>query len=63
MQPLSILLQEAPADTFGYMLLGLGVILGTMALYIVSLVSRLNNLHRDLEVLDQVEEQQMGAGD
>ncbi len=61
MQSLSILLQEAPADTFGYMLLGLGVILGTMTLYIVSLVSRINNLHRDLEVLDQVDEQQMGA--
>lgn len=55
------LLQEAPAETFGYMALGLGVILGTMALYIGSLVNRRNNLKRDLQVLDQVEGQQQSG--
>lgn len=60
MHQLGLILQEAPAETFGYMVLGLGVILGTMALYVISLVNRSNNLHRDLQVLDQVEQQQAG---
>lgn len=55
MMLLGILAQEAPADTFGYMVLGLGVILGTMALYIGTLVNRRSNLKRDLQVLDEVE--------
>jgi hypothetical protein len=50
-----MLLQEAPAETFGYMVFGYAVILGTMALFIVSLISRHRNLRRDLEVLDQVQ--------
>ena len=56
------LLQEGPADTTGYMVLGLGVILGTMALYLGSLVNRRRNLHRDLQVLDQVEAEQRTGG-
>lgn len=55
MELLQMFLQEAPADTTGYMLLGLGAILGTMALYIATLVNRRNNLERDLQVLDEVE--------
>lgn len=50
-----MMLQEAPAETFGYMLFGYAVILGTMALFVVSLISRFRNLRRDLEVLDEVE--------
>ena len=50
-----MMLQEATPDTFGYMLFGYGVILGTMALFVVSLISRFRNLRRDLEVLDEVE--------
>ena len=37
-------LQEAPADTFDYMVLGFVVILGPMALYIWSLFNRRRNL-------------------
>lgn len=54
MEWLRLLLQEAPADTFGYMVLGLGVILGTIALYVATLVGRRGNLRRDLQVLDDV---------
>lgn len=57
-----VLLQEAPAETTGYMLLGFGVILGVMALYIATLVNRRNNLKRDLQVLDQVERRQETPG-
>ncbi len=56
------LLQEGPADTTGYMVLGLGVILGSMALYLASLVNRRRNLRRDLQVLDQVESEQRTGG-
>jgi hypothetical protein len=48
-------LQEVTPDTVGFMLFGYGVILGTMALFVVSLISRFRNLRRDLEVLDEVE--------
>jgi CcmD family protein len=49
-------IQEAPADTFGYMFFGYAVILVTMALYIVSLKVRLNNLEKDLELLEELED-------
>jgi hypothetical protein len=52
--------QEAPADTFNYMVLGFAVILGSMGLHVVSLLVRFRNLRRDLEVLDEV--QAGGAG-
>ena len=48
-------LQEAPAETFNYMILGYAVILGSMGLHVVSLLVRFRNLHRDLEVLDEVQ--------
>ncbi len=44
--------QEAPADTFKYMVLGYGVIFATMGLFIASIVVRFRNLGRDLESLD-----------
>jgi hypothetical protein len=47
-------LQEAPAETFNYMAFGFIVILGTMGLYLVSLISRYRNLERDMELLDEV---------
>lgn len=55
---LVVMLQETPAETTGYMLLGLGVILGTIVLYIASLANRRNNLKRDLQVLTEVERRQ-----
>lgn len=48
-------IQEAPADTFGYMFFGYAVILITMALYIVSLRVRSKNLQKDLELLTEIE--------
>lgn len=47
-------LQDAPADTFSYMLLGFGVILGTVALYILSLWIRRRNTRRDLALLEEM---------
>lgn len=44
---------QAPADTTDFMLLGLAVIFGLMALFIVYLVIRFRNLRRDLEVLEE----------
>jgi hypothetical protein len=52
-----MLLQEGPADTFGYMLFGYAVILVTMAFYIVSLRVRSKNLQKDLELLTEFEEE------
>jgi hypothetical protein len=50
-----MMLQEPTPDTYGYMLLGYGVILGTMVLFVASLVSRFRNLRRDLELMDEVQ--------
>ena len=47
-------LQEAPAETFNYMAFGFIVILGTMGLYLLSLINRYRNLERDMELLDEV---------
>jgi hypothetical protein len=48
-------LQEAPAETFNYMAFGYIMILGTMGLYLLSLVSRYRNLERDMELLDELD--------
>jgi hypothetical protein len=50
------LLQEAPAETTGYMIAGYAVIFGVMLLYVASLYIRKSNLLRDLEVLEEMEE-------
>ena len=47
-------LQEAPAETFNYMAFGYVVILGTMGLYLLSLINRYRNLERDMELLDEL---------
>ncbi len=49
-----MMLQEVTPDTFGYMLFGYGVILGTMALFVLSLVNRFRNLRKDLELLEEI---------
>jgi len=48
-------LSDAPADTLNYMVLGFGVILGTMAIFIASLVIRFRNVHRDLVMYADLE--------
>ncbi|HSR47390.1 MAG TPA: hypothetical protein VLL77_05325 [Anaerolineales bacterium] len=49
-----MLLQDAPAETLNYMLLGFGVILGTIALYILSVWIRMRNTRRDLALLEEM---------
>lgn len=43
------------ADTTGFMVLGLTVIIGTIALFIVYLMIRQRNLRRDLELIESIE--------
>lgn len=50
-----MLFQPPPAETFDYMVLGFSVILGSMALFLVSLVVRYRNLQRDLDLLKEME--------
>jgi hypothetical protein len=48
-------LQDAPADTVNYMVLGYVVILGTIGLYLVSLAVRWRNALRDEHMLQEIE--------
>ena len=48
-------LQDAPADTVSYMILGFVVILGMIGLYVVSLAVRMRNARRDLEMLEEIQ--------
>lgn len=50
------LLQEAPAETMGYMIAGYAIIFGVMLLYVASLYIRRRNLIQDLEVLEELGE-------
>ena len=50
-----MLLQTAPAQTFGYMVMGFAVIFGTLGAYLLSLWLRARNLRRDLEMLKSTE--------
>lgn len=50
-----MLFQQAPAETFNYMILGYGVILGTLAALVVSLWVRFRNYARDLQMLKELE--------
>ncbi len=50
-----MLLQEGPAETFDFMVLAYTVILGTIAIFILSLRVRFRNLERDVDVLEQLE--------
>ncbi|HWQ03825.1 MAG TPA: hypothetical protein VN452_00560 [Longilinea sp.] len=46
---------DAPADTLTYMIAGYSVIFGIMAIYLVSLIVRWNNLRKDEELLKDLE--------
>lgn len=48
-------IQQAPADTFSFMLLGFGVILGTMGLYLLSLWLRSRSAARDEAMLKEIQ--------
>jgi hypothetical protein len=53
------LLQEAPAETMGYMIAGYAIIFGVMLLYVASLYIRRRNLIQDLEVLEELGEDEL----
>ena len=54
MNYLTLFLQEGPAETTDFMILGFVVIFGTMAIHLASLYLRNRNLHRDIELLDDL---------
>ena len=49
------LLQEAPAETTGYMLAGYIIIFGTMLVYLISIILRRRNLDQDMHMLDDLQ--------
>lgn len=51
-----LFLQEAPVDTTGFMIAGYTVIFGVMLIYLASLYIRRRNLEKDLEVLQELDE-------
>ena len=57
MNDLTYFLQEGPAETTDFMILGFVVIFGTMALHLVSLYLRNRNLNRDMELLEDLGEE------
>ena len=54
----SYLLQEGPANTTSYMIAGYAIIFGVMLLYLISLLVRQRNLHKDMEVLEEIQSDQ-----
>lgn len=48
---------QGPAETTGYMILGLSVIVGFMILFVISLAVRFRSLRLDLQVLQEVEDE------
>lgn len=55
---MSLLLQEGPAETTGYMVAGYIIIFAIMLGYLASLVIRNRNLKRDLDLLHELEKDQ-----
>ncbi len=49
------LFQEGTAETFNFMLLGMGAILGMMAIYIVNLVVRWRNARQEMRSLEELQ--------
>jgi CcmD family protein len=49
---------QAPAETTRYMVAGYTVIFSIMLLYILSMVVRSRKLERDLELLNEMEQEQ-----
>lgn len=52
----SILLQEGPAETTNYMILGYTVIFSVLIIYLASLYVRRRNLKRDVELLQELDQ-------
>ncbi len=52
------ILQEAPAETTGYMIAGYGVIFSIMLIYIASIFIRRRNLKRRMAMLEEMQGKQ-----
>ena len=52
---LSLILQEAPAETSSYMVIGYAVIFTVLAIYLFSMYTRNRNLDQDLQVLEELQ--------
>jgi hypothetical protein len=50
-----LFLQQAPAETTGYMIAGYVVILGIMLIYLISLKARERAQKRNLQILQELE--------
>jgi len=57
---LSLLTQSGPAQTTDYMIAGFSVILGVMAVYLISLWLRKRNLLHQWEMLEALEQDNRG---
>jgi hypothetical protein len=53
---MSMILQEGPAQTTNYMIMGYVVIFGMMLIYIASLYLRQRNLKQDLELMEELKD-------
>jgi hypothetical protein len=54
---LALTLQDAPAETTGYMIAGYLVIFGLMAIYLLSLFIRQRNLHQEAVLFEEQDHQ------
>jgi hypothetical protein len=54
----SFFLQEGPANTTNFMIAGYAVIFGIMLIYLISLLIRQRNLQKDLEVLEEIQDEE-----
>jgi hypothetical protein len=58
-----MMFQDAPAQTWNYMVFGFAVILSTMGIFVGSIAMRFRNLGKDIELLEEIEaEQDESAG-
>lgn len=53
---MSMILQEGPAQTTNYMIMGYAVIFGLMLIYVLSLYIRQRNLKQDLELMEELKD-------
>lgn len=60
-QVFSSLLQQGPAETTNYMILGYAILFVILAVYLVSLYLRSRNLRRDVELLEEIEAQETSS--
>jgi hypothetical protein len=51
-------LQNAPAETFDFLVFGFGVILGVMSLFVLSLIVRFRNAKKDYKLLEEVQSEE-----